>query len=267
MVLTGMLRPLFLAMATLCLSSVATAAPADSERRAQASAGVTNTGIPVTASRTIRGLDRARQRNDGALVARDRISGSGAIQAGHVIIENVLSPGDSPGCINFGGDVTFSINATLLIEIGGTTACTEYDQINVANTLTLNSPTLELALINNFPPQHGDRFDVLNWGTLVGTFGSINASAAALTYPLIWDTSQLYLTGELLVDVQQIADGDLAPWNNPDGQINAADVLIATQLIVGVRAPGPLQLAHGDMNLDGTIDLPDLLLIQQVVLP
>jgi hypothetical protein len=67
-------------------------------------------------------------------------------------------------------------------------------------------------------------------------------------------------------DWPKLADGDLAPWDNPDGQINAADVLIATQLVIGQRIAGPLQFAHGDMNLDGTINLADLLLIQQIAL-
>jgi len=62
-----------------------------------------------------------------------------------------------------------------------------------------------------------------------------------------------------------MANGDLAPWNNPDGLINAADILIATQLVLGQRTPGTLQYAHGDMNIDGKIDLADLLLITQAV--
>ena len=62
-----------------------------------------------------------------------------------------------------------------------------------------------------------------------------------------------------------MANGDLAPWNNPDGLINAADILIATQLVLGQRTPGTLQYAHGDMNTDGKIDLADLLLITQAV--
>jgi len=64
-----------------------------------------------------------------------------------------------------------------------------------------------------------------------------------------------------------IPDGDLAPWNAPDGQINTADVMIAMQLAAGLRTPGDLQYAHGDMNLDDTIDLADVLLIQQTVAP
>jgi hypothetical protein len=63
-----------------------------------------------------------------------------------------------------------------------------------------------------------------------------------------------------------LADGDLAPWNNPDGLINAADVLIATQLVLGLRSPGTLQYAHGDMNTDSVIDVADLILITQTAL-
>jgi hypothetical protein len=188
------------------------------------------------------------------------------VNAEHIIIEGELSPGHSPGCIYFGGNVTLSASATLLTEIGGTTACNDYDQISVAGTLTINGATLEVVLINNFEPAFGNHFDILDRGSLAGSFGNIDTSAAPLSYPLDWDTSLLYLTGELVVDVQHFADGDLAPWYSPDGQVNAADVLIAVQLALKQRIPGPLQFAHGDMNTDGVIDLADLLLIQQAVL-
>jgi hypothetical protein len=121
-------------------------------------------------------------------------------------------------------------------------------------------------LFNDFVPVLGDRFDILNWGTLIGTFGVIDSSRAVLPAPLVWDTSQLYLTGELVVDVQHFEDGDLAPWDDPDGKIDAADVLIAQQLVLGRRTPGALQYAHGDMNGDCIIDTADLLLITQAVL-
>ena len=63
-----------------------------------------------------------------------------------------------------------------------------------------------------------------------------------------------------------IADGDLAPFDNPDGFINAADVFIALQLTLNQRTAGSLQYAHGDMNFDGVIDLVDLKMIQNLVL-
>jgi len=169
-------------------------------------------------------------------------------------------------CLNYdAGDVTLDSGDVLTIGIGGTTPCTEHGRINVSNTLTLNEPTLELVLGGGFVPQYGDRFDVLDWGELVGSFGTVDSSGAGLPYPLIWNTGELHLSGEAFVDARPIADGDLAPWDNPDGQINAGDVLIATQLVLGERTPGVIQYAHGDMNSDGVINLADLLLIQQQV--
>lgn len=172
---------------------------------------------------------------------------------------------DGPECLEFGEDVTFDSTEVLTVAIGGTMPCTEHDKISVANTLTLDGPTLELVQTSAFTPQLGDRFDVLDWGTLVGAFETIDHSAAPLSHPLVWDTGQLYVSGEVIVKLQSFADGDLAPWDAPDGQINAADVLIAIQLTLGERIPGALQYAHGDMNLDGAIDLSDMLLIQQAV--
>jgi hypothetical protein len=61
-------------------------------------------------------------------------------------------------------------------------------------------------------------------------------------------------------------DGDLAPFDDPDGFINAADLLIASQLTLGQREAGALQYAHGDMNRDDVINVVDLLLIRQIVL-
>ena len=170
------------------------------------------------------------------------------------------------------GLVTFYVlffihRETRKVEVAGTTPCTEYDRIDVAGTLTINSAALQLVLLYAYEPQFGDSYDVLNWGTLAGSgFGSIDTVAAPLPYPLQWDFSQLYLSGELKVGVINIADGDLAPWNNPDGNINAADLLIAIQLVLGQKQSGALQYAHGDMDNDGDFDMADLLLIQQLVL-
>ena len=218
----------------------------------------------------IHGLEKAKKRPDGTLVVTDELSGNGTIHAKHVLTKGLVSPGNSPGCLGITGDWTFTSSTTLGIEIAGLTPCDEHDQLSVTGTLTIDNATLVISLTGIDPapvyePALGDTFKIINFGSIIGTFGTTDTSGAILPEPLIWDTSQLYLTGELIVSVQQYADGDLAPWDNPDGLINAADILIAEQIALGLRTAGDLQYAHGDMNTDGIINLADLILIQQIV--
>ena len=67
-----------------------------------------------------------------------------------------------------------------------------------------------------------------------------------------------------------VGDGDLAPFNAPDGVVNAADVLVAIRITLGLVATGAMQLAHGDVyppgNPDGVINLQDLIQITQIAL-
>ena len=94
------------------------------------------------------------------------VSGTGTFTGlGTVNFEGDLKPGNSPAAVNFAGDVVFGPDATLEVEIGGTTAGSEYDQINVAGQLSL-AGTLEISLINGFTPSAGQSFDILNWGSL-----------------------------------------------------------------------------------------------------
>jgi hypothetical protein len=141
------------------------------------------------------------------------LSGNGTVPGtGTRVITGKVAPGNSPGCVSDQGNVVFEGSASLEIEIGGTTACTQFDQYTVALKLTLSGPTLNVLLINGFVPAAGQRFDVLNWGTLVGTFGQVNLPA--LPAGLTWDSSALYTTGELAVNGPAVSDGDvpLPPW-------------------------------------------------------
>ena len=66
-------------------------------------------------------------------------------------------------------------------------------------------------------------------------------------------------------------DADLAPLNAPNGIIDAADLLIATQITLNQIPAGTTQLAHGDVYPpgapDGVINTQDLILITKMVMP
>ncbi|MHB8728985.1 MAG: dockerin type I domain-containing protein [Sulfuricaulis sp.] len=73
---------------------------------------------------------------------------------------------------------------------------------------------------------------------------------------------------ELIVSTEPIAvpgatgDGDL----NADGTVDVLDVLLAEQISLSSIPPSATQLAHGDINGDGVINVADVLMIQRKAL-
>ncbi|HEY3394101.1 MAG TPA: hypothetical protein VGK58_15415, partial [Lacipirellulaceae bacterium] len=157
-----------------------------------------------------------RTSTNGFTVFFGSASGSGTFTGtGTVNFEGDLSPGSSPAAVSFAGDVVLGPDSTLQIELGGTAAGTQYDQINVAGELTLGG-TLEISLINGFTPSAGQSFDILNWGSLSGAFSLV---ALPSLEGLAWDTSQL-ATG--ILSVAPGLPGDF----NLDGSVDAADYVV-----------------------------------------
>lgn len=120
-------------------------------------------------------------------------------------IENEFSPGNSPGCIQ-ADNITFSNTSTLLIEIGGSQACSEFDRFLIAEMLTINGATLKIKLINGYlPTASGISFDILDFASLTGAFNAIDTSEATLALGLNWDFSTLYTSGEIsIVGVEEV---------------------------------------------------------------
>lgn len=93
-------------------------------------------------------------------VSGGTLSGSGAIGTLN-LNSGILAPGTSPGILS-AGNTTFN-GGTFALEIGGTTAGTGYDQLNVTGTiaLTANIPlTLSLGVFD--PQDNVDAFTIIN---------------------------------------------------------------------------------------------------------
>ena len=111
-----------------------------------------------------------------------------------------FEPGTSPGATTV-ATLSFADTAaagvpSLSIEIAGTSQGTGYDQLRVTGALTL-AGTLNVLLTGGFSPVAGNTFEILDFGTLTGTFSTI--SLPTLAPGLVWDTSQLYTDGSLAV--------------------------------------------------------------------
>jgi hypothetical protein len=113
----------------------------------------------------------------------------------------------------------FDTTANLFIELGGPTPGSQYDQVHVTGQLSLGG-ALKIDLIDLggglFTPAAGNSFDILDWGSLVGTFSSLQLPA--LDGTLAWNTSQLYTSGVLSVVFAGLP-GDY----NHNGIVDAAD--------------------------------------------
>lgn len=91
----------------------------------------------------------------GGILAGTGITGDVTIQEG-----GKIAPGESPGCLST-GNITFEEGAIYEFEIGGTTVCSQYDQIDVTGTVTINDGTLDIVLLDSYDPKTGDSFVII----------------------------------------------------------------------------------------------------------
>lgn len=168
--------------------------------------------LRVSAGSTATFFERVQQR-----------TGSNFTGEGNTNFEGGLSVGASPGLGTTQGNVTFGYENVYEAEIGGITACTlvcgtdedvknsSFDKYVVGGRLSLGG-TLKLVSWNGFVAQAGQSFDLLDWGTVRGSFGTIDASGLQLAPGTTLDYSHLYTTGEIAVTAAVPEPSTYAMW-------------------------------------------------------
>ena len=106
----------------------------------------------------------------GALEGNGTVSGNASNSGGTV------RPGLSPGDLTINGNYMQGAAGALNVEVGGLTAGTQFDQLNVTGSATL-AGTLNVTLINNFSPSLNNTFPILNFASRSGAFGTTNLPA------------------------------------------------------------------------------------------
>jgi hypothetical protein len=173
-------------------------------------------------------------------------SGSGISgNASDIHFEADISPGFSPASVSISGNVSLGAGAKLKIELGGTSQSptAQYDQVHVGGNLSLDG-TLAISFINGFFPTSGNSFDILDWGSLTGTFSALQLPGIGGGY--VWNTSQLYTAGIVSVG------GVLGDYNH-NGVVDAGDYVIWSNSL-GQSGSG----LAADGNQNGVIDSGDL---------
>ena len=182
----------------------------------------------------------------GASVAFAKsLSGTGVEGTGDVFIDGELSPGASPGRMDFGGNLTLNPRSRTIIEIAGPGAG-EFDEIHVDATLTAGGAlSISLEDAGAFTPTTTDLFQIFTYGAVAGEFDGVEL--ADLPGVLTFDTSRLLDDGRLHV-VSTLA-GDA----NADGSVSLTDFNILKNNFGDADASWGL----GDFNLDGSVSLTD----------
>jgi hypothetical protein len=100
---------------------------------------------------------------DGTICDVTVTSGGTLMGTGHACTITVnsggtIAPGHSPGCITSGN---LSLSGTYAAQLGGTTPCSGYDQLQVTGTVTAGG-TLTPTILTGFTPKAGDTFTIVS---------------------------------------------------------------------------------------------------------
>jgi fibronectin-binding autotransporter adhesin len=98
-----------------------------------------------------------------------------------VDVGGTIAPGLSPGCLNT-GDLT--VLGSFEAEIGGTTACTGYDQIKVTGAVDVTNGTLNTSLYNGFKPAAGQTYTIISNDAADPVTGTFTGLAEGATFNL-----------------------------------------------------------------------------------
>jgi len=109
-----------------------------------------------------------------------RLFGGALTGSGDVIGDDVenfggtISPGASPGQINFNQSLDLNPAGAMNIELAGTNAVTAFDQVTVAGTATLTGGILNVAVADGFEPPLGTKFLIVSAARRSGQFSTLN---------------------------------------------------------------------------------------------
>jgi cyclophilin family peptidyl-prolyl cis-trans isomerase len=168
-----------------------------------------------------------------------------------------FSPGLATGAVSLSSYTQLS-TGKLTIQLGGETVGTQYDQLNVTTTAAL-AGNLSVFAISSFSPSAGDTFNILNAGSITGSFST--ATLPTLRSGLAWDLQTTANSMKLVVlpdynNNGTVDVGDLTVWQDNygsttslaadgdgDGRITGRDYLLWQRYYGETKTLPPAPLA------------------------
>lgn len=165
------------------------------------------------------------------------IGGTGAIAGDVVLVGATVAPGASAGTLTM-GSLDMDAASTMAIEIGGNQAG-EFDRLVSTGPVTL-AGTISATLINGYPLQAGDEFEIVSAPSISGAFATENLGP---NLELVQEADRVLLRA---ANVEPPCDADL----NGDSIVDGADLGLLLGDWGGASA--------ADLNGDGAVDGADL---------
>lgn len=147
------------------------------------------------------------QRDGVSVLAGGTLKGTGTVTGNIYISESgLVAPGNSPGCLS---SDTLDLSGEYQFELGGTEACTGYDQLKVTNT-TATSPTtrfgtnstIKTVRFNGYTPKQGESFTIIEVAgaqAVSGTFQGLPEGATFEQNGIVFKISYVGGTGNDVV--------------------------------------------------------------------
>lgn len=159
---------------------------------------------------------------------------------------------ESASCSSITGSFTLGATSNTIMEIGGYVPCTEFDRFSVGGLLTLQTGSkLTIERLNNFFPEPGDAFRIINYGSRTGTFTTLvnHFGIPNMSMGTVYNSDHMNLVFSALM-----GDTDI------DGDVDFADLLTVAQNYEHVPNA---RWFDGDFNNDLVVNFSDLLVVAQ----
>lgn len=177
------------------------------------------------------------------------LAGSGSI-TGDVTVASggALTPGNSPGTLST-GNLTLSAGSTTTFELNGTTAGTQYDQIDVTGTVNVTGATLSTSV--GFTPANGNTFTLIDNDGADAVTGTFTGLAEGSSFTSGGRTFQISYTAG---DGNDVVLTDVTPVPATPGSGSDSGTIVGTpgaDSLLGGNGAGTISALAGDDTLYG----------------
>lgn len=139
----------------------------------------TNAGeIFFDISQATTGLSKLRSSISTGIVTNTTtglIRGNGEVETADVVNQGTLAPGASSGTLTIDADLELQSTSVVAIELGGVTAGTQFDRLQVEHATSLDGE-LRVDVIDGFVPVAGQTFEAITFPSILGDFATVTGT-------------------------------------------------------------------------------------------